>query len=168
MLKADLRKAGIPYRIDPFHGKVADFHSLRHTCGSWVAAAGVHPKVIQRIMRHSTITLTMDRYTHAFKSDEINALDKLPDLSYSGGRAAIATGTHDANPDHNLRGAFPGAMGGKPWTQKAGAVDSKYSETGNTPDIPTPVCSEKQQFIDGNGRSRRMGAAGFEPATEGL
>jgi hypothetical protein len=26
-------------------GRVADFHSLRHTTGSWLAAAGVHPKV---------------------------------------------------------------------------------------------------------------------------
>ena len=81
MLRADLKVAGIPYRLDPAHGKVVDFHSLRHTCGSWLAAAGVHPKVIQRIMRHSTITLTMDRYTHAFRGDEAAAIAKLPQIS---------------------------------------------------------------------------------------
>jgi len=36
-------------------------------------AAGGHPKVIQRVMRHGTVTLTMDRYTHVFKGDEAAA-----------------------------------------------------------------------------------------------
>ena len=95
--KADLKAAGIPYRLD---GKVADFHALRHTTGSWLAAAGVHPKVIQRIMRHSTITLTMDRYTHPFKGDESAAIASLPDLSKPhDAEAGKATGTADATPD---------------------------------------------------------------------
>ena len=38
-------------------GRFADFHSLRHTCGSLLAASGVHPKVAQSIMRHCTIDL---------------------------------------------------------------------------------------------------------------
>ena len=45
-------------------GRVADFHSLRHTFISNLAASGVHPKVAQQLARHSTITLTMDRYSH--------------------------------------------------------------------------------------------------------
>ena len=36
--------------------------------------------VIQWIMRHSTITLAMDRYTHAFRGDEAAAIAKLPGL----------------------------------------------------------------------------------------
>ena len=62
MFKADLEVAGLRY-IDAA-GRYADFHSLRHTCGSLLAASGVHPKVAQSIMRHSTIDLTMSRYTH--------------------------------------------------------------------------------------------------------
>ena len=127
MLKADLRDAGIPYRIDPKHGKVVDLHSLRHTTGSWLAAAGVHPKVFQRIMRHSTITLTMDRYTHAFKGDEAEAVNKLPSLSWPGDDAASATGTSDVNPLPSLRGAMRGAPDGKQWTDQRGAVDSSGS-----------------------------------------
>ena len=60
-------------------GNVLDFHSLRHTCGSWLAMAGVNPKVIQSVMRHSTITLTLDRYGHLFpgaERDAANALGK--------------------------------------------------------------------------------------------
>jgi len=33
-------------------------------------AANVHPKIIQQVMRHSTIKLTMNRYTHVFAGDE--------------------------------------------------------------------------------------------------
>ncbi len=71
------------------------FHSLRHSCGTLLAAAGVYPKVNQRIIRHSTITLTMDRYTHLFKGDEADALRKLPDLSTPPAEQACATGTDD-------------------------------------------------------------------------
>jgi len=45
-------------------GRYAVFHSLRHSTGSLLAAAGVHPKVAQSIMMHSSINLTMSRYTH--------------------------------------------------------------------------------------------------------
>jgi integrase len=65
MIRADLAEAGIGY-TDPA-GRFRDFHALRHTTGSWLAANGVHPKVAQAIMRHSDINLTMSRYTHLFR-----------------------------------------------------------------------------------------------------
>lgn len=65
MIKADLADAGIDYVDDA--GRYADFHSLRHTTGSLLAASGVHPKVAQSIMRHADINLTMSRYTHIFR-----------------------------------------------------------------------------------------------------
>jgi len=77
-------------------GRRLDCHTLRHTCGSWLASAGVHPKLIQRIMRHSTISLTMDRYTHAFAADEAAAVAALPDLGATAGQRERATGTDDA------------------------------------------------------------------------
>jgi integrase len=55
-------------------GEVLDFHALRHTCGAWLAIASEHPKVIQTIMRHSTITLTMDTYGHLFPGSEAAAV----------------------------------------------------------------------------------------------
>jgi hypothetical protein len=50
---------------------------------SLLAASGVHPKVAQVLARHSTITLTMDYYTHLDVLDVAGALEKLPDLSPS-------------------------------------------------------------------------------------
>ena len=39
-----------------------DFHSLRHTCGSWPALTGGYPKEVQSVLRHASIVLTMDSY----------------------------------------------------------------------------------------------------------
>lgn len=61
-------------------GERLDFHSLRHTCGAWLAMNGAHPKAIQSIMRHSTITLTMDTYGHLFQGQEAETIAKLPSL----------------------------------------------------------------------------------------
>ena len=54
-----------------------DFHALRHTCGAWLAASGENPKTIQVIMRHSSITLTMDTYGHLFPAVEADAIGRL-------------------------------------------------------------------------------------------
>jgi len=59
-------------------GRVIDMHSLRHTCGAMLSATGVNVKTVQSLMRHSTITLTMDRYGHTFAGDESAAVGKLP------------------------------------------------------------------------------------------
>lgn len=76
-----------------------DFHALRHTCGAWLAMTGAHPKKIQTIMRHSSITLTMDTYGHLVPSDEANAVADLEALYNSPGEGLAATGT--ADPDAN-------------------------------------------------------------------
>ncbi len=78
MMKRDLEAAGIVYRNA--RGLVADFHSLRHTFITNLYRAGVSPKVIQFLARHSTITLTMDRYTHVEMGDQAAALIGLPFL----------------------------------------------------------------------------------------
>ncbi|MDY0171101.1 MAG: site-specific integrase, partial [Thermoguttaceae bacterium] len=72
-----------------------DFHSLRHTCGAWLAIAGVHPNIIKTVMRHSVITLTMDTYGHLMPDDTADAIDKLPNMTAGepiGLKVAGATG----------------------------------------------------------------------------
>jgi integrase len=82
MLQADLARAGIPY-VDA-EGRYRDFHALRHRFGTALALANVPPKVAQSLMRHSSITLTMDRYSHAGLFDVAGALEKLPPLPKGG------------------------------------------------------------------------------------
>ncbi|MGO9598823.1 MAG: tyrosine-type recombinase/integrase [Isosphaeraceae bacterium] len=60
MLRIDLAAAGIPYRDAA--RLVFDFHSLRCQCATLADAAGISPRVVQRMMRHSTLELT-GRYT---------------------------------------------------------------------------------------------------------
>jgi len=92
--KADLEAAGVRRTDDA--GRFADMHALRHTFISNLASGGVHPAVAQRLARHSTITLTMDRYTHTLAGDQAAALDVLPDLSGPSRERARATGTDNA------------------------------------------------------------------------
>jgi integrase len=86
MLRGDLETAGIPYADEA--GRVLDFHSTRHTFISRLAEGGVHPKMAQTLARHSSITLTMDFYTHLSIHDQTAALEKLPPLPLIGKLAA--------------------------------------------------------------------------------
>jgi hypothetical protein len=92
MFRPDLEVAGVVYRDDA--GRVVDFHALRHTFISNLARGGVHPKVAQTLARHSTITLTMDRYSHTLVGEQADALAALPDLSAPSRQAVRATGTN--------------------------------------------------------------------------
>jgi len=94
MLRVDLKAAGIPYRDGA--GRVVDFHALRHTFITNLARTEAHPKIAQELARHSTITLTMDRYTHTLRGQQVDALENLPDLSMSPPEDLAATGTDGA------------------------------------------------------------------------
>jgi hypothetical protein len=77
-------------------GRVADFHALRHTFITRLVRAGVKPKEAQALARHSTITLTMDRYAHTGLHDVAAAVGALPALPSRGEAARQllpATGT---------------------------------------------------------------------------
>ncbi len=81
-------------------GRVVDFHALRHTFITNLARGGVHPKLAQSLARHSTITLTMDRYSHTVIGEQADALSALPDLSPTTPepQRMRATGTYDSQP----------------------------------------------------------------------
>ena len=89
MLHRDLDAAGINWRSNE-QGETVDFHSLRHTFGTMLAKRGVHPKVAQDLMRHSTINLTMNLYTHTILDDRAKATEGLLDLSGEDGNTASA------------------------------------------------------------------------------
>ncbi len=76
-------------------GRVADFHGLRHTFISNLAAGGAHPKVAQQLARHSSITLTMDRYSHLGLIDMMAGLASLPSIGEPDSQTMRATGTTD-------------------------------------------------------------------------
>lgn len=78
LLRHDLESAGIAYVDD--QGRYVDFHALRHTFISSLARSGVKPVVAKELARHSTITLTMDVYSHVETEELRDALGQLPGI----------------------------------------------------------------------------------------
>lgn len=54
-LKRPLERAGLP--------KIR-FHDLRHTCATILLSRGVHAKLVQELLEHATISITLDTYSH--------------------------------------------------------------------------------------------------------
>jgi integrase len=52
-------------------------HDLRHTCASLLLAQGVHIKVVQEILGHSHVSLTLDTYSHLIPGVEQQASEKM-------------------------------------------------------------------------------------------
>jgi integrase len=99
MLRVDLAAAGIPYRDSA--GLVFDFHSLRCETATLADAAGVSPRVVQKMMRHSTLELT-GHYTRPRAVDIEAAASMLPSLKPTGNRpeGLAMTGTDGPSVRH--------------------------------------------------------------------
>lgn len=108
MIRADFAAAGIA-RLDEA-GRVVDFHVLRHTFIFCLAQSGVHPQTAQALARHSTIKLTIDRYSHSFRVDEEAAVEALPSLFAWADREAM-TGTDDVETPPEKLGVSLGVAG---------------------------------------------------------
>ena len=145
-----------------------DFHSLRHTCASLLAAAGVHPRTAQSILRHSDINLTMSRYSHVLVEQESAAVAALPDLAAPPSQAARATGTDDAParksflaPPLRQRADF-GAISANSGELK-GPAPAKAEDAQEPQDV-----AETREFSRNNDASDVERAMGFEPTTFSL
>ena len=53
------------------------FHDLRHSAATLLLGMGTHPKVVQEILGHSQISMTMDIYSHVMPSMQKDAMTKL-------------------------------------------------------------------------------------------
>lgn len=74
LVRLDLEAAGVS--VVDGDGHRADFHALRHTFGTWLALGGVMPQLCQRLMRHSSMDLTMRLYTHLGLADLSQAVQR--------------------------------------------------------------------------------------------
>jgi integrase len=69
-------RRGTPIRRDNLHDKhwkpllmragLPDirFHNLRHTCATLLLTKGVHPKIVSEMLGHSSVSITLDTYSH--------------------------------------------------------------------------------------------------------
>lgn len=52
-------------------------YSLRHSCATLMLAAGIHPKVVSERLGHSSITITLDIYSHVMPTMQVEATEKI-------------------------------------------------------------------------------------------
>src|SRR3989440_8023743 len=67
-LKSLLGKAGLPD---------IRFHDLRHSSATMLLGMKVHPKIVQEILGHSQIAITMDIYSHVLPTMQEEAMHKI-------------------------------------------------------------------------------------------
>jgi integrase len=71
-----LRAAGLP---------TIRLYDRRHTAATLMLSAGVNPKVASERLGHSTITLTMDTYSHVLPDMQQDAIDRVDPLLMAAG-----------------------------------------------------------------------------------
>jgi len=71
LYKKCLNKAGLPN---------LRFHDLRPTAASLMLQQGIHPKVVQKRLGHSDISLTLNTYSHVLPPMQEEAAEKMDDL----------------------------------------------------------------------------------------
>jgi integrase len=69
-LKKLLKKAELPN---------IRFHDLRHSAATMLLSIGVHPKVVQELLGHTQISMTMDIYSHVLPGMQRDAMSRLHD-----------------------------------------------------------------------------------------
>ncbi len=157
-------------------GRVFDFHALRHQFISALAAAGVHPKTAQLLARHSTINLTMNRYSHMPTADVAGALDRLPEPRTigEGSQAARATGTDGAkgiaSPRHESL-ASPVAIPPADISGISRVISPPVGTIGKTADSPSQETRKplkNKGLRRGQSLASSVDRAGVEPATPGI
>jgi len=53
------------------------FHDLRHTAASLMLSQGIHPKIVQERLGHSSINITLDTYSHIIPTLQQNAAGQI-------------------------------------------------------------------------------------------
>lgn len=56
------------------------FHDLRHSAATILLSMDVHPKVVQELLGHSNISVTLDIYSHILPSMQQEAMNRLDNL----------------------------------------------------------------------------------------
>lgn len=73
---------------------IVRFHDLRHSHATQLLEQGIHPKIAQERLGHSTITTTLDLYSHVVDTMQNDAVSKLD----SAFRSAIKIRTKNGTP----------------------------------------------------------------------
>ena len=73
--KPALKRAGLPEKVR--------LYDLRHTMATLLLSSNEHPKIVSERLGHSSITLTLDTYSHVLPDMQKGAVEKLENLLFS-------------------------------------------------------------------------------------
>ena len=57
-------------------------YDLRHTCATLLLAANAHPKIVSERLGHSSVTLTMDTYSHVLPTMQDGPAERLEEMLF--------------------------------------------------------------------------------------
>ena len=60
----NLRKRSLRSLLELAGLRRVRFHDLRHTCATLLLSKNVHPKYVQEFLGHSSVSITLDTYSH--------------------------------------------------------------------------------------------------------
>ena len=81
-------RKGNPTLFSAYNGKLSEIadklsiqkfsiHSLRHTFATRCIEGGMRPKTLQKILGHSTLAITMDRYVHVVEDEQQKEMENI-------------------------------------------------------------------------------------------
>jgi integrase len=85
-------RAALPDRL---HG--LRFHDLRHSYATFLVEQGAHPKEMAELMGHSSVQITLDRYSHIMPRLR-SALAERLDSAYRDARPADSASGSEVSP----------------------------------------------------------------------
>jgi integrase len=68
------------------------FHDLRHTAATLMLNAGVNPKVVSEMLGHTSVAITLDRYSHVIPTLQEDAVRRLDEVLRVAPRLGVRTG----------------------------------------------------------------------------
>jgi len=145
-----------------------DFHSLRHTFATLLAATGTHPKTAQALLRHSKIDLTLSLYTHSLRDKETSAINNLPDMNLlPESQEQKKTGTNDSKAnaisDFSFHRSFTKNM-----TKTCNSLQLDAKRCSNIDNFKNFDIEPKKTILGQEIGCNNKAAMGFEPMNNGF
>ena len=76
----NLRHRAFPRLLEKANLPTIRFHDLRHSTATLLLSLGVHPKVVQELLGHSQISVTLDTYSHVMPDMQREAMAQMDTL----------------------------------------------------------------------------------------
>ena len=106
-LRPLVRREGLP---------LIRFHDLRHTAATLMLNAGVNPKVVSEMLGHTSVAITLDRYSHVIPTLQEDAVRRLDEVLRVAPRLGVRTGVQRRKrprkgPDSRSESGLDGEIG---------------------------------------------------------